>query len=221
MAIKYQMLDDETIAAIPLEAIQTDGLLFMWVINCKFTVAMRMISIWGYKWVRRRGVSGRLVGDIAWVKLRPKGFVAQGNGFYLQHAKETCFVAQKGKCSHIDSNRLGTISDVILSKRKGQSQKPEEIYEVIERLVPNGFYCEIFGRLNNLRNDWVTIGNEISTVCLKSGESSVTFFLKEFTFVGGYFVFTKPADQRNMRDTADEYNSVQDEHVFTSIYSYL
>ena len=176
MAIKYQMLDDETIAAIPLEAIQTDGLLFMWVINCKFTVAMRMISNWGYKWGRRRGVSGRLVGDIAWVKLRPKGFVAQGNGFYLQHAKETCFVAQKGKCSHIDSNRLGTISDVILSKRKGQSQKPEEIYEVIERLVPNGFYCEIFGRLNNLRNDWVTIGNEISTVCLKSGESSVTFF---------------------------------------------
>jgi mRNA (2'-O-methyladenosine-N6-)-methyltransferase len=51
--------------------------------------------------------------------------------------------------------------DVVFSKRRGQSQKPEEIYEYIERLVPNGYYLEIFGRRNNLRDYWVTIGNEI------------------------------------------------------------
>jgi len=28
---------------------------------------------------------------------------------------------------------------VIFSERRGQSQKPEEIYELIEDLVPNGF----------------------------------------------------------------------------------
>jgi len=27
--------------------------------------------------------------------------------------------------------------------------------------VPNGYYLEIFGRRNNLREKWVTIGNEI------------------------------------------------------------
>lgn len=63
------------------------------------------------------------------------------------------------------------MKDVIFSKRKGQSQKPNEIYSIIESLVPNGnascrvftigYYVEIFGRRNNLRNDWVTIGNEI------------------------------------------------------------
>ena len=63
------------------------------------------------------------------------------------------------------------MKDVIFSKRKGQSQKPNEIYGIIESLVPNGrdccyefkigYYVEIFGRKNNLRNDWVTIGNEI------------------------------------------------------------
>jgi mRNA m6A methyltransferase catalytic subunit len=51
--------------------------------------------------------------------------------------------------------------DVVFSKRRGQSQKPEEIYEYIERLIPNGHYLEIFGRRNNLRDYWVTIGNEI------------------------------------------------------------
>jgi len=45
--------------------------------------------------------------------------------------------------------------------RRGQSHKPEEQYSIFEELVPNGYYLEIFGRRNNLRNYWVTIGNEI------------------------------------------------------------
>lgn len=53
------------------------------------------------------------------------------------------------------------LSDVIFSERRGQSQKPEELYTLIESLVPNGRYLEIFGRKNNLRNFWVTIGNEL------------------------------------------------------------
>ena len=31
----------------------------------------------------------------------------------------------------------------------------------MEELVPNGFYLEIFGRRNNLRDKWVTLGNEL------------------------------------------------------------
>lgn len=50
----------------------------------------------------------------------------------------------------------------ISSERRGQSQKPEEIYELAEALVPNGRYLEIFGRKNNLRNYWVTVGNEVT-----------------------------------------------------------
>lgn len=52
-------------------------------------------------------------------------------------------------------------SDVLFTYRRGQSQKPEEIYELAEKLVPNGFYLEIFARRNNLHNGWVSIGNEI------------------------------------------------------------
>ena len=32
----------------------------------------------------------------------------------------------------------GVGSDIIFSERRGQSQKPEEIYQLIEELVPNG-----------------------------------------------------------------------------------
>jgi mRNA (2'-O-methyladenosine-N6-)-methyltransferase len=51
--------------------------------------------------------------------------------------------------------------DLIFSRRRGQSQKPEEVYDLVESLIPNGYYLEIFGRRNNLRDYWVTIGNEI------------------------------------------------------------
>ncbi|KAJ3108366.1 hypothetical protein HDU97_001491 [Phlyctochytrium planicorne] len=61
--------------------------------------------------------------------------MAKGHGYYLQHAKETCLVARKGKeppgCKH------NIASDVIYAERRGQSQKPEELYKMIEELVPN------------------------------------------------------------------------------------
>jgi mRNA (2'-O-methyladenosine-N6-)-methyltransferase len=34
--------------------------------------------------------------------------------------------------------RLSSGTDIIFAERRGQSQKPEQIYELIERLVPNG-----------------------------------------------------------------------------------
>jgi len=94
---------------------------------------------------------------LVWIKQTVNGKIAKGHGYYLQHTKETCLVGVKGNPPYNKS----VFSDVIFSRRRGQSQKPEEIYEIIERLVPNGHYLEIFGRRNNLRNYWVTIGNEI------------------------------------------------------------
>lgn len=127
--------------------------------------------------------------DIAWVKATVNRRMAKGHGFYLQHAKETCLVGLKGEDPpNMRGNRC---SDVIFSERRGQSQKPEEIYHIMEALVPNGTllfsspypgsphcshlplqrrrrqssssgrYLEIFARRNNLRNHWVSVGLEL------------------------------------------------------------
>jgi len=53
-------------------------------------------------------------------------------------------------------------SDVIFSERRGQSQKPEEVYELVEALVPGGRYLELFARRNNLRDFWTSVGNEVT-----------------------------------------------------------
>ncbi|CAG8462433.1 3360_t:CDS:2, partial [Scutellospora calospora] len=123
VAIAYQQLPDICIEELPIPKLQKNGFLFIWVINNKYSKAFEMMKKWGY------------CDDITWVKQTVNRRMAKGHGFYLQHAKETCLMGRKGKdppgCKHSIS------SDVIFSERRGQSQKPEELYEMIEELVPN------------------------------------------------------------------------------------
>ncbi|KAI7833814.1 MT-A70-domain-containing protein [Kickxella alabastrina] len=135
VAIAYQQLPDVCIESLPIQLLQTSGFIFIWVINNKYTRAFQLMKQWGYTYVD----------DIAWVK--------------QTHAKETCLIGKKG--ADPPNLQRSVASDVIFSERRGQSQKPEELYEIIEQLIPNGKYLEIFGRKNNLRDYWVTVGNEL------------------------------------------------------------
>ncbi|KAI9295515.1 MT-A70 [Neoconidiobolus thromboides FSU 785] len=149
VAIGYQQLPDTLIESLPINDLQDNGFIFIWVINNKYVKAFELMKQWGYEYVD----------DITWVKQTVNRRMAKGHGFYLQHAKETCLVGKKGKDPPQCKRLIG--SDVIYSERRGQSQKPIQLYEMIEELVPNGKYLEIFGRKNNLRDYWVTIGNEL------------------------------------------------------------
>jgi len=149
VAIGYSQLPNSDIENIPIPKLQTNGFLFIWVINARYAFAIELMERWGYK----------LVDHIAWVKSTVNRRMAKGHGFYLQHAKETCLIGKKG--ADPPNMQSGVKSDVIFSRRRGQSQKPEEMYELIESLVPYGKYLEIFARRNNLRNYWVSVGLEL------------------------------------------------------------
>lgn len=147
VTISYDSLSDQEIGKLPVPQLQTGGLLLLWTINAKYTMSLSLLDKWGYEYVD----------EVVWVKKTCNNKIAKSHGYWLQHAKETCLVGRKGavQCSSV------SIPDVIFSQRRGQSQKPEEIYEMVEKLLPNGCYLEIFGRRNNLRDGWVTVGNEI------------------------------------------------------------
>ena len=84
VAIAYEQLSDDVIRAIPLHRVQTDGYLFLWVINAKYRLALELLQTWGYTFVD----------EIVWVKCNRSRRMAKSHGFYLQHSKETCFVAK-------------------------------------------------------------------------------------------------------------------------------
>jgi len=155
VALGYKQLGDDILTTLPVHLLQENGLIFMWIINAKYRLALALLKQWGYT----------MIGDIGWVKQTVNRRIANGHGFYLQHAKETCLIGLKGDINKIPSlnnkDVKGICSDIIYSERRGQSQKPEEVYQYIERLVPKGFYLEIFARRNNLRNGWFSIGNEL------------------------------------------------------------
>ena len=168
VSLGYSQLGDDFISALPVNKLQDNGLLFVWVINAKYQWTLNQFKKWGYQCVLRATLCCRLaltralrfVDEIVWVKVTNSRRLAKSHGFYLQHAKEVCLVAKKGKTPA--GLAAGAGSDVIFAPRRGQSQKPTEIYELIERLVPNGKYLEIFARKNNLRDFWVSIGNEVT-----------------------------------------------------------
>lgn len=49
VAIAYDTLTDRSILDIPIKELQTDGFLFIWVINAKYRFAIEMMETWGYK----------------------------------------------------------------------------------------------------------------------------------------------------------------------------
>ena len=120
VATNYSTLNDNDIMNIPFDQLQTDGFLFIWVINNKYKFALNLFDRYGY----------RLIDELVWVKQTVNGKIAKGHGYYLQHAKETCLIGYKGD---LGSRLKGQVDcDVIFSQRRGQSQKPEEVYEIVE-----------------------------------------------------------------------------------------
>lgn len=109
VAIAYSTLCDKDILNIPLDKIQKNGFLFIWVINAKYRFALDMFEKYNY----------RLVDEVAWVKQTVNGKIAKGHGFYLQHAKETCLIGVKGDVR--DKAIFNIKTDVIFSQRRGQS----------------------------------------------------------------------------------------------------
>ena len=151
VSLGYSQLTDLSIADLPIPKLQKNGFIFVWVINAKYQWTLEQFKKWGYEFVD----------EIVWVKVTNSRRLAKSHGFYLQHAKEVCLVGRRGeKPPGMSDKAVG--SDIIFAPRRGQSQKPTEIYELIEEMVPGGKYLEIFARKNNLRDYWVSVGNEVT-----------------------------------------------------------
>ena len=56
---------------------------------------------------------------------------------------------------------LHKINDIIFADMEGHSKKPIQLYDIFEKLCSNGCYLELFGRVNNTRDGWVTIGDQV------------------------------------------------------------
>lgn len=50
---------------------------------------------------------------------------------------------------------------MLVSEVRETSRKPDEIYELIERMKPGGRKLELFARAHNRRKGWISLGNQL------------------------------------------------------------
>jgi N6-adenosine-specific RNA methylase IME4 len=111
----------------------------------------------------------RIKDTLVWVKKGNEGKLRSNTGLYIRHAKEICILALKGNLP--EDALLRTFKDVLISKPRENSRKPEKLYKIAEGLCPKGLYLELFGRRHNMRKGWVTVGNQIDEEEYEKGMS--------------------------------------------------
>lgn len=185
-ALQYSQLRLEVIKNIPWKDLQPNhGFLFLWVINSTLDVGIEIMKDNGYK----------VVEYLVWVKTTSGSKLAVSIGRHLNHAKEICIIGRRGTLGKHATN-FG--NDVLFCKRLEQSRKPEEVYTIIERSFPNSSYLEVFGRLHNVRNNWVTLGND-----KQFGYQPSIIKLPQFA---QFWKKLKSTDAKTNRDETDDSN---------------
>jgi mRNA (2'-O-methyladenosine-N6-)-methyltransferase len=158
MDLPYGTLSDEEMRNLRVKDLQTDGLIFLWVTGRATELARECLEIWGYE--RKE--------ELVWIKTNQlQRLIRTGRtGHWLNHSKEHCLIGIKGN-PKINRN---IDCDVLVSEVRETSRKPDEIYELIERMKPGGRKIELFARAHNRRYGWISIGNQLPGVYFVENE---------------------------------------------------
>ncbi|EKD02411.1 mRNA methyltransferase [Trichosporon asahii var. asahii CBS 8904] len=144
------------------------GILALWVTGRAMELARELFALWGY--VR--------VDELVWLKTNQlQRLIRTGRtGHWLNHTCEHLLVALKRPANWprdkpvpwdedpgLRALRRGIDTDVVVAEVRETSRKPDEVYGVLERLS-SGRKLELFGRKHNIREGWLTLGNQRSQV---------------------------------------------------------
>jgi len=130
---------DRASAATMLKA-TADAMLFLWTPPPLLTDAIAIMEAWGFGYVT----------NAVWVKDKI------GMGVYLRQQHELLLICKRGNCIVPDPSLLSP--SVIQAPRRAHSEKPDEAYELIERMYPDLPKIELFAR--NAREGWAVWGNQ-------------------------------------------------------------
>nr|GMC99910.1 N6-adenosine-methyltransferase MT-A70-like [Ipomoea batatas] len=154
MELPYGTMADDEMRTLNVPALQTDGMIFLWVTGRAMELGRECLELWGYKRVE----------EIIWVKTNQlQRIIRTGRtGHWLNHSKEHCLVGIKG---NPEVNR-NIDTDVIVAEVRETSRKPDEMYAMLERVSPRTRKLELFARMHNVHAGWISLGNQLQGVRL-------------------------------------------------------
>jgi N6-adenosine-specific RNA methylase IME4 len=146
----------DAIKALDIEAILAPNAhLYLWVPNALLPEGLDVMKSWGF----------RYVSNIIWAKRRKDGGPdGRGVGFYFRNVTEILLFGVRGSMRTLAPGR--TQVNMIETRKREHSRKPDEQYDLIEACSP-GAYLELFAR--HARPGWVVWGDESSDEIIPRG----------------------------------------------------
>lgn len=138
----YSTMSLPEIMALPVSQLAgPDCHLFLWSTWPHLPQALAVMQHWGFDYV----TGGN------WTKRTRTGRLGFGTGYVLRSASEPFLVGRIGRPSVGSRSERGVIiaedvPDLIDGLRREHSRKPPEMRQMIERLAPSAWCCELFAR---------------------------------------------------------------------------
>jgi N6-adenosine-specific RNA methylase IME4 len=152
---RYVTMSIDAIKSMPIEQIaEENSHLYLWVPNALLSWGLEVMKAWGFSYKT----------NLVWYKVRYDGGPdGRGVGFYFRNVTELILFGIRGNIRTLPPGRRQV--NLIQSRKREHSRKPEELYELIEKCSP-GPYLELFAR--HKREGWSQWGDEL-------GESTLEF----------------------------------------------
>ena len=136
----YPVMTLEEIKNIPI-ASHRDCIIFMWTTQKYLFAAIEILQHWGFKYKHY----------IVWDKGK------MGMGQFLRLQTEICLIGMKGTIQPLLVETTD-IRDIIHEQGREHSRKPDQFYDIVDRIVPFK-KLEYFSRTP--RDGWDTWGNDL------------------------------------------------------------
>ncbi|MGH1416876.1 MAG: MT-A70 family methyltransferase [Pelagimonas sp.] len=138
----YKTMPLEEIKALPVRDLAgPECLLFLWSTWPHLTQALDVMDAWGFQYI----TGG------AWIKRTTNWKLAFGTGYVQRSASEPYLVGKMaipelGSKSERNVIDAPLIADKIEALRREHSRKPDEMRQMIDRLLPRAYKAELFAR---------------------------------------------------------------------------
>ncbi len=145
---RYGTLSFEEIGALPVSAIVNEPAhLYLWVPNALLPQGLEVMASWGFTYKT----------NLAWYKVRKDGGPdRRGVGFYFRNVTEMILFGVRGKNARTLAPGRSQ-ENIIVSRKREHSRKPDEQYDLIEACSP-GPFVELFAR--GAREGWFSWGEQ-------------------------------------------------------------
>lgn len=148
---RYETMTLDDICALPVEGIAAEPAhLYLWAPNALLPDALKVMEAWGFSYKS----------NLVWHKIRKDGGSdGRGVGFYFRNVTEMILFGVRGKNARTLAPGRSQVN-VIETRKREHSRKPDEQYEIIEACSP-GPRLELFAR--GERPGWSVWGKQATS----------------------------------------------------------